>query len=68
MIGYRMSQVARVHTMAKTSTMENFKHGCKNDIAPNMATLYARGVLWRSSCLGNLKPLDKKLGLQRTPT
>lgn len=40
----------------------------ENDIVANMATLFDRGVLERSSFLGNLKPLDKKLGLRRTPT
>jgi hypothetical protein len=34
----------------------------------NVATLFPRGVLRRSSFLGNLKASDKKLGLQRTPT
>lgn len=43
----------------------------KNDMATNMATFLffcARGVLWRSNFLGNLEPLNKKLGLVRTPT
>jgi hypothetical protein len=43
----------------------------KNDMAANMATLNWRGVLWRSSFLGNLKEtrnLDNKLGLWRTLT
>ena len=38
-----MGQVSRVYTMAKTSIGENFKHGCKNDIAPNMATFFLLG-------------------------
>jgi hypothetical protein len=37
-------------------------------MAANVATLFWRGVLRRSSFLGNLKALDKKLGLQRTLT
>ena len=40
----------------------------KNEVVVNMATLLDRGVLRRSSCLGNLKPLVKKLGLWRAPT
>ena len=40
----------------------------KSDMVTNMATLLARGVLWRSSFLGNLKPSDKKLDLWATPT
>jgi len=31
-------------------------------------TFFGRGVLQRSSFLGDLKPSDKKLGLRRTPT
>ena len=53
-----------VYTMAKKPLVENFVHGCKDD----MATLWWRGVLCRSSFLGNLKTLDKKLGLWITPT
>lgn len=34
----------------------------------NMATLFASGVLQRSSFSGNLKPLDNKIDLERTPT
>ena len=30
-----------------------------NDMATDMATLFARGVLRRSSFLNNLEPLDK---------
>jgi hypothetical protein len=40
----------------------------KNDMITNLATLFARGVLWRSSLLANLKPSDKKLDLWATPT
>jgi hypothetical protein len=57
-----------VYTMAKTSPVENFKHGMKADMPTNMATLFARGVLWRSHFFGNFKLYEKKLGLQRTPT
>ena len=68
MIGYKVgSSPARVYTMAKTSHVENFNGEWMNDVAPNIATPFARGVLWRLSFLDNLKPLDKKLGLQRTP-
>ena len=46
MIGYKMgSTSARVYTMAKTYMMDNFKHGWKNDMATNMASLVARGNL-----------------------
>ena len=69
MIGYKIgSSPAGVYTMAKTSSMENFKNRWKIDVAINMATLFARGVLQRSSFSYNLKPLDKKLDLSRTPT
>ena len=65
MIGYEMgSSPTRVYNMAKTSPVENFKHGWKNDTIVNMATLFARGVLRGSSFKGNLKPLGKKLDLQ----
>ena len=65
MIAYKVgSSPARVYTMAKTSQVENFNHGWKNDLAINMATPFARGVLQRSSFLDNLKPSNKKLGLQ----
>ena len=40
----------------------------KIGMVANMTTLFTRWVLWRSSFLGNLKPLDKKLGLWITPT
>lgn len=56
------------YRMAKTSLVENFKHRWKNDMAINMATLFAREVLWKLSLLGNLKPLDKKVGLEGGPT
>ena len=35
---------------------------------PTWRTLFRRGVLWRSSFLGNLNSSDKKLDLWRTPT
>lgn len=41
--------------------MENIKHGCKNDMTTNMTTFFSGGVLKRSSFLGNLKLLVKKL-------
>ena len=40
----------------------------ENDMDAIMATILARGVLWKSSFLENLKSLDMKFGLQRTPT
>jgi hypothetical protein len=60
------SSLAAVYTTTKTSSVESFKHGCKFGNVANMATFFARGVLRRSSFLGNLKLSDKKLGLQRT--
>ena len=60
--------MAGMYTATKTSLVENFKHEWKNDMDANMANLFFRGVLWRSSFLGNLKPLDNKLDLQETPT
>jgi hypothetical protein len=65
MIGYEIdSSPVRGSTTDKTSLVENFKNGCKND----MATIFGREILRRSSFLGNLKPSNKKLGLPRTPT
>jgi hypothetical protein len=57
-----------VYTKVKSPPVENFAHGWKNDMAANVATLFWRGVLRRSSFLGNLKASDKKLGHQRTLT
>jgi hypothetical protein len=69
MIGYEMgSSLAKVYTMSKASLVKNFKDEWKNDMDANMATRFARGVLWKSSFMGNLQPLNKKLGLPRTPT
>ena len=51
------------YTTAMTSPVENFKHGWKYDMGVNLATLFTKGILWRSSFLGNFKPLDKKLSL-----
>ena len=39
-----------------------------NDMVANIALHVARGVLRKSSFLGNLKLSDKKLGHRRTPT
>ena len=47
--------------MTKTSPLENIKHWWKNNMAINMATLYARGVIWMSNALDNFKPLNKNL-------
>ena len=72
--GYEIcSSLVGVYTMVKTFSVENFKHGRKNDMVVNMATfihfIFVRGILWRSNFSGNFKPLDKKnLSLQRSPT
>jgi len=67
MIGYQMgSSPVGVYTLAKTSSMKNSKHERNNDMDVNMATVFVRGVLWRSSFLVNLKPLNLKLDLWRT--
>ena len=43
MIGYKMSSsLARVYTIARTSPVENFKHGWVNDMTANMTQLLAR--------------------------
>ena len=70
MIGHEISSsLVKVYTTTKTSSLKNFKDGCKNDMGANMATFFARGgVLQRSSFLGNLKPLGKKLDLHKTST
>ena len=69
MIGYEMySSPAGSYTTAKTSPVDNFKHGWNNDIAVNMNIIFARGVHWRSSVLGNLEPSNKKPDLWRTTT
>ena len=69
MIGYEMgSSLAGVYTITKTFPVEIFRHEWKNDMDAIVATLFARGLLWRSSFLGNLKPSHKKLDFQRTPT
>ena len=47
---------------------ENIMHGWEMTCMPMWRTHYFRGVLWRSSFLGNLKASDKKLDLRRTPT
>jgi hypothetical protein len=57
--------IGQVYTTTNTSPVENFKNGWKYDMVANMATLFVRGVLQRSSLLGNIKPLDKKLGLRK---
>ena len=67
MIGYEMgSSPAGVYTMAKTWRTSRMDE--------NMTWLSTwhdvllGGLLQRSSMSGNLKPLDKKLGLCKTPT
>jgi hypothetical protein len=62
------SYPVEVYITVKNPLVENFAHGWKNDMAANVATLFWRGVLWRSSFLGNLKASDKKLGHRRTLT
>jgi hypothetical protein len=69
MISYEMGNPSTgIYTMAKTSSAGTFKHQWKNDMVANMATIYVGRILLRSSFLDNLKPLDKKLGLKKTPT
>ena len=64
MIGYKTcASPTRVYTTAKSSLVKNFKHEWKYDVDANMATHFARGVLRRSSFLGNFEPPNKKLGL-----
>jgi hypothetical protein len=62
------SCLMEVYAMVKSPLVENFAHGWKNDMVANVLTIFWNGVLWRSFFLGNLKALDKKLGLQRTLT
>ena len=62
MVGYEMGfSLAGVYT-----TVENFKHGWQNDMDVNMATLFVGGILWRSSFLSYLKPLNKNLIVNST--
>ena len=61
MIGYKMGFSLTMFTLQP-------RYEWKNYMVVNMATIFARRVLWRSSFLGNLKPLDHKFGLWRTPT
>ena len=68
-VGYKMeSSSASAHTTTKTYRVENFKHGYKNDMVANMATLLLAGFLHRSRFSGNLKLSNNKLVLQRPPT
>jgi hypothetical protein len=57
-----------IYTTVNSPPVENFAHGWKNDMSTNVVILFWRGVLRRSSFLGNLKALDKKLGLWRILT
>ena len=69
MVGHEMrSSLTWVYTIDKTSLLENFKYGWKHEMVANMATLFVRGILWKSHFLGNLKLLEKKLDVQRIPT
>jgi hypothetical protein len=49
--------------MVKTFLVENFNHGWKNDMVVNMATLFPKGVFWRSSFLDNLRTSYVELAL-----
>ena len=64
MIGYTMSSSLQPSLLQWTTSSMNGKMAW----LANMATrFFARGVLRRSSLLGNLKVLDNKLGLHRLP-
>ena len=64
MIDYGMGSLpAGVYIMTMTFSVHNFEHEWKNDVVVNTVTLFVRGVLWMSSFLGHLKPLNKKLNL-----
>jgi hypothetical protein len=66
MIGYIMGFSSFVvYARAWNSPVVNGKHGWKNDMVANMATFFCSGSSMRSSFLGNLKPLDKKLDLHK---
>ena len=57
-----------IYSAPKSPLVENIVHGWKKMTwMPTWRTLFRRGVLWRSSFLGNLKASDKKLDLRRTP-
>ena len=57
-----------LYTIAKTSPVVNFMHELTNDMVANMTTIFAKVVFRRSSFVGKPQTLNKKLGLQRTPT
>lgn len=60
MIDYRMCfSPAGVYTVTKTSSVEN--NEWKNDMAVNMATFFATGLLWRTSFLNNRNPRTRNL-------
>lgn len=63
MTGYKTgSSPAKVYTTAKTSPVENFKYGWRNDMVVNMATiLFVKGVFSQSYSLSYLKPSTKYL-------
>ena len=53
MIGYEMdSSPVLVYTTAKTTLVEDFKYGWKNDMVVDMATLFARGEALEVMFLG----------------
>jgi hypothetical protein len=61
-IGYEMGfSWARVSTMAKTSLVENFKHGWRIDMIVNMATFFITGVLLGMSTWPKLQDLGRPL-------
>jgi len=62
LIGWQWhSCVVVVYTTTKNPLVKNFIHGWEIDMATDVATLFWRGTLQRSSFFSNLKPLDKKL-------
>ena len=67
-IGYEIgSSLAGVYTTSKTFSREPQAWTKNNNMIGNMAMLFAWGTFRWSSFLDNLKPLDKKLGIWRTP-
>ena len=69
MIGYETSSSpSMVYIVTKTSPVKNFKHVRQNDMHANMATILLPREPLEVKFLGNLKPSDKKLDMQRTPT
>jgi hypothetical protein len=64
MIGYKMgSSPIKVYITAKNFRVENIKHGLKHGMVNQHNNTFAKGVFYKSSFLGNLTPLENKLGL-----